>query len=683
MSFSGDGTAVSYSSTFYHAAFEPGASCAGCDLDAMAITSVNRAYLAALGGSGGSEMAWLLPGVPPALGGLVRGLAGALQSFVPGMDDGAAAALADRQWWACDVWPPAPSPMGPLELCAWASAAGRPALSLGEAGAAALLATLRGDPSAADGAGSDPAARAASFFFGLSPPPLIAAATGMTIDDAATVQGYVRAAAAAWVGPSFETFFLGPPLGPASGGLLVTRPARAWIEGWADPLLAAALPGGPSNPGARVSAGLAFSSLDAPALLVGRPLTSLSFRDHPAVFAYTVTTGKPTEDVDAAAKKFVYGDTAPGRLVAVNGQPVVSAFSTVSQAFAFPGPDPTRPGSAPGGAVPLTGASLGGAVFKEKEAGRGAALRLFEGGLGRPLSAVPAPGALGRATPAPASSSSSTPPPAIVRRRGGKQVTVHGIDAVVYGLDGASTAACNASGVEAAGGAGALNPDPPASAAAAARAADPGRRCAFPDPAPWTWNASLLYGTPTLLGLPRWAGAPASVAAGGGPVLADPPPAGAGPVTPPEAAWWFSVEPFSGLTIAAHKPVQVAHRAGPTDALYPSLWSPPGGDGTGGAGPAGWVPTHWATAAFAADIPAMRSGLAVVWAMRVILSYTVPAVALAVGAWCAWCLVASPRGREAQAALKLLRACRAPPTALSKEEVTELMAAGVEGGEGA
>ena len=631
-----------------------------------------------MGGTGGSELPWLLPGVPPALGGVLGGLAGALRAAVPEMDAATAAALAARQWWACDVWPPGPptSP-GPLELCAFAAAGGRPGLTLGEAASAALLATLAGNPAAADAAGSDPAARGAALFFGLAPPALIAASTDMAPDDAATVQLYVRATAAGWVGPSFEAAFLGPPLGPASGGLLVTRPARAWVEGWVDPLLAAALPGVPTNPAATISAALAFSSLDAPALLLGKPLTSLTFRDHPAISTLTLTTGKPTEDVDAAAKRFVYGDASPGRVVRLNGQGVVASFSSVAGAFSFPGPDPANASAAVGGPIPLAGYAFSGSAFGEKVAGKGATLTLFDGGLGRPLTARPTPGALGAGLPHVAASGGNAPSP-ITHRQGGKQVTVYGIDAVVYGLDADATGSCPLTGGEAAAA---------ATNSTTARRLDPGHRCAFPDPAPWTWNASLMYGAPTLLGLPRWAGAPAGVAAGGGPVLADPPPAAAGSATPPEAAWWFGVEPFSGLAVAAYKPVQVAHRVGPTDALYPRLWSPPGGDGLSGAGgaggaPGGWLPTHWAAAVFAADIPPMRSGLRIVWAMRVIMSYSVPGVAAGVGAWCAWCLAGSARARETRAALRAVRASRAPPCAMTKEELAGLREGVVEGGGG-
>jgi hypothetical protein len=671
VSFSADGTAVSYSSTFYHAAFDRDASCAACDLDGARIVSINRGYLAALAGSGGSELPWLLPGVPATLGGVLAGAAAGLKAAMPGLDDATATALAARQWWACDVWPPTPpSPgTGPFELCAHAVTAGRPLPELGDEGAAALLSALLGDPAAVDAMGSDPAARTAALFFGLAPPPAIAATTGLSPTDAESVQSYLRAFAAAWVGPAFEAAFLGMPLGPASGGLLVARPARAWIEGWPDPLLAAVLPGGPANPAATISAALAFPSLDAPALRLGKPLASLSFRDHPAIATYTLTTGKPTEDVDAASKRFLFTATEPGTVLEMNGQAVVAAYSGVTGDFTFPGPDPANPAAALGGPIPLAGAALAGAAFAQKVAGRGEPLRLFDGGLGRPMTARPAgPGALGRADSPRAQALAGT---TIVRRRGGKAVTVNGIDAVVYGLDAGSTAACDAA-------AGATAGNETAIAAAARAEATANHRCAFPDPAAWTWNASLVYGTPTLLGLPRWAGAPPAVAAGGGPTLANSPPAAAGAATPPEAAWWFGVEPFSGLTVAASKPVQVAHRVAPTDGLYPALWTPPGGDGLDpGAGPGGWVPSHWATASFAADIPPMRAGLRIVWAMRVILSYTVPAAALAVGCGCAWALVGSARATETRAALNALRRSRAPPTELTKEEVAGLLAAAV------
>ena len=56
VSFSGDGTAVTYASTYFHAAYDRAGSCAGCDLDRDTIVTVNRGYLAALAATGGSEL---------------------------------------------------------------------------------------------------------------------------------------------------------------------------------------------------------------------------------------------------------------------------------------------------------------------------------------------------------------------------------------------------------------------------------------------------------------------------------------------------------------------------------------------------------------------------------------------------------------------------------------------------
>jgi len=162
--------------------------------------------------------------------------------------------------------------------------------------------------------GTDPAARALALFIGLLPPDKVAAALGLPLVLAGALQGYVRHIAATLAGPAFVASVLGPPLAPASGGMVVRKPVSAWIEGWTDPLLAAYAPG----PRATVSAASAWPSRDAAEAALGRPLSEIKGGDHPFIMDVTATTGEPATRVGANGV-FSYGEIDPARALAVDG----------------------------------------------------------------------------------------------------------------------------------------------------------------------------------------------------------------------------------------------------------------------------------------------------------------------------------------------------------------------------
>ncbi|PRW44956.1 croquemort-like mating [Chlorella sorokiniana] len=92
-------------------------------------------------------------------------------------------------------------------------------------------------------------------------------------------------------------------------------------------------------------------------------------------------------------------------------------------------------------------------------------------------------------------------------------------------------------------------------------------RCATPDPMPYAWDFSETWACPTLYTLPRFFKSAAEVVNSSGaswqPNLVD-------------HGWYFSVEPFTGMTIHGHKGYQFNHLVQQTDELYPSLWVAPG-----------------------------------------------------------------------------------------------------------
>lgn len=71
------------------------------------------------------------------------------------------------------------------------------------------------------------------------------------------------------------------------------------------------MPGGASNPAAYVSSAFAFPSKDAPAAMLGKPLAALTWADHPLLATINMTTGKPTEHINASANEFRYTDVVP------------------------------------------------------------------------------------------------------------------------------------------------------------------------------------------------------------------------------------------------------------------------------------------------------------------------------------------------------------------------------------
>jgi len=132
--------------------FLPERSCPSCTLDAPIVT-VNRAYLATLATTGGSELPFVLGGVPTALAAALGAFSAALQAG--GVPAAAAAAAAAHQWAACDLWP---ADMGArIEWCAWAAGAagggvapGAPGTALDDGTAGALLGVLMGNATLAD-----------------------------------------------------------------------------------------------------------------------------------------------------------------------------------------------------------------------------------------------------------------------------------------------------------------------------------------------------------------------------------------------------------------------------------------------------------------------------------------------------------------------------------------------------
>ena len=205
---------------------------------------------------------FLLPGVPAALTAVLAQFAAGLAAA--GVPPPYAPAYAAHQWWACDMWAPDPGPQ--LELCAWAAGAGVPVPVADEAAAGMLLAHLLGNASNADFQcvlgfawvecspgrldsgihqtkilrtlspptslrGSDPSARMFVLTLALSPPEYAAHLLGLPVDAATAVQAYVRHVGRTIVGVGLATGVLGPPLGPSSGGLVVSRTVRQWLEG--------------------------------------------------------------------------------------------------------------------------------------------------------------------------------------------------------------------------------------------------------------------------------------------------------------------------------------------------------------------------------------------------------------------------------------------------------------------
>ena len=139
----------------------------------------------------------------------------------------------------------------------------------------------------------------------------------------------------------------------------------------------------------------------------------------------------------------------------------------------------------------------------------------------------------------------------------------------------------------------------------------------------------------------------------------------------------MAVEPFMGRTIAGRKPFQVSHRVAATDVTARAL------GGRAPSSPAnGWLATHWVRTSYElgdGDAARMRDGLRTVTAMRLGMSYAVPALAGALGLGCAVLLHATPGAKATAAAAKLVAAARPVPTAI---EGAETLAVAVEAGVG-
>ena len=345
--------------------FLPDASCPTCSL-VDTIVTLNRGYLAVLASAGGSELPFVLGGVPAAL-------SAALSAFEAGLIAGgcppeAAPRLARRQWASCDVWPA--DPAAGVEWCAAAAAArgvtpGSPGTTLDDASSTLLLPLLLGNASRADASGSDPAARAAAMVVGLLPAPSVAAALGIPLPLAVGAQAYVRHLGASLVGPAYVASVLGAPLGPASGGVVVRRSVRDWLAGWPDPLLSAYAPG----PRATVSSANACASVDAMVSALGKPVAAIRGGDHPLVSDLTVTSGEPTATVDARAGVQTYTEVPPWRTLALDG----SALAVTGAAE---------------GAIVRVGGALDGTVLGERVGSVRTPLTVFDATLRRPLTLV-------------------------------------------------------------------------------------------------------------------------------------------------------------------------------------------------------------------------------------------------------------------------------------------------------
>lgn len=393
-----------------------------------------------LASAGGSELPFVLGGVPAALLSALSAFEGDL--IAGGVPDAYAPTLARRQWAACDVWPA--DPAAGVEWCAATAAArglppGAPGTTLDDASASLLLTLLLGNASRADASGSDPAARAAAMFVGLLPPSSIAAALSIPLSLATDAQSYVRHLGVSLVGPAYVASVLGTPLGPASGGVVVRRSVRDWLAGWPDPLLSLHAPG----PRATVSSANAWASVDAMVTALGKPVASIQGGDHPLVSDVTVTTGEPqpAATVDARAGVPTYTEVPPWRTLALDGSSVAVA------------------GAAEGVVVEVGGA-LDGAVLGAR--GARARVTVFDATLRRPLTVVAEEAEAGTSTPLFPSST-----------------RVKGVAVRRYTIASASAAPCD-------GGAGGLD------------------RCAAPDAYAWGWRADALYGTATQLSLPRF-----------------------------------------------------------------------------------------------------------------------------------------------------------------------------------
>ncbi|KAL4418953.1 hypothetical protein ABPG77_001775 [Micractinium sp. CCAP 211/92] len=96
-------------------------------------------------------------------------------------------------------------------------------------------------------------------------------------------------------------------------------------------------------------------------------------------------------------------------------------------------------------------------------------------------------------------------------------------------------------------------------------------RCANSDDISWAWDLSDTWACPTLVTLPRFYMADEEVVATTGNTWE-------GDFR--SHGWYFSVEPFTGMTVLGHKPYQTNMVVARTDMAYPDLWVAPGSKNT-------------------------------------------------------------------------------------------------------
>lgn len=505
------------------------------------------------------------------------------------------------------------------------------------------------------------------------PPETVAAALQTTIAQATAIKGYVRHLASTLVGPGFEVFALGEKLAPASGGLIVRKTARQWIEGWTDPLLASIYGVGPAS---EVSAAFAWPSRDAPSrALGGKPISELKGGDHPQISRLTITTGEPVEEPSSDGQgRTTYKEQLPTLLRSLGGSEFAVAPSSSS-------PTGVR-----------VGGSVDGRIFhqKLKTDKKGENLTLFDSTFLRPLIAHPVPAPIKIDEKQALKTASGT---RFFKAGSAAAAVVHGnaggIPARRYSLSNASAPACDS-------GKGGVD------------------RCAAPDLFAWSWNLESLYRCPAQATLPHFLFADGTLLFENGTTannattrswmtpLQSSLTALSGPSMRSNVSlhsWWFASEPFTGVSVASMKPYQLSFGVGPNapEATAPALWLPSSSSSPTPASASssssssnasassvpptttslGWVPTHWVATAFTLEgkmANDLSEGLRIVRMMKLVLSNVFPGLGLWMLSNCAWQLIVTKRAKETRAAMKVAGASRAAKPELARDELDEFAA---------
>ena len=505
----------------------------------------------------------------------------------------------------------------------------------------------------------------------LDPPETLAAALDTTIAQAAGIKSYARHLAVSLVGPGFESFALGPKLAPSSGGLIVRKTARQWIEGWTDPFLAMVNQG--PGPASEVSAAFAWPSRDAPSLALGNiPISELKGGDHPQITRLTITSGEPVQELSGDGQgRTTYKEQLPTLLRSLDG----SEFALA--------PSPSSPVGV------RVGGSVDGRIFHQKINTdpdkrskklrvKGENLTLFDSTFSRPLVAHPVPASIkveedfameqAWGTRFPKAGSDDA---AVVHGNAG------GIPAKRYSLSNSSALACDS-------GKGGVD------------------RCAAPDLFAWAWNMEAVYRCPTQATLPHFLFADGTLLHENGTATNNATTRGwmsplqasltalAGPSMRSNVSlhsWWFASEPFTGVSVAAMKPYQLSFGVGPSapEVTAPALWLPTPvsssssspSSSTPAAASMGWVPTHWVATAFVLDgklANDLSEGLRIVRMMKLVLSNIFPGIGLWMLSNAAWQLLGTKRAKETRAAMKVAGASRAAKPELARDELDEFAA---------